>query len=386
MVSGILIIISTIAFLRDEITEDSPIKGFKRPRSYEEASEIEMRVEYGEERKEMKYEGRIGERILLDNEAREAMREAFLTIERMMLREGERQTAIRSGITIPERIEGNPTEISWEADRAELFLENGDIDFEKLEEATSVSIFVKVQYGEMEETKEYVIRLLPREITEEESLEQKLKERLDKELESSEKEEVVLPERMEGILIHYRKPKEEAAPKVVGGGILFLFLSYAFLYSKNQQKKQKREEELKESYAYFVGRFALFLGAGLTILSIWKKLSQDESFPESLKGEIKLTLWEIGNGKTEREAYENFGKRIGGMKYSKFVLILTENLRQGSSQIVNRLELEAREAMLERKNNIKTIGEKMGTKLLMPMMFELILIMTIIMAPALIST
>ena len=129
----------------------------------------------------------------------------------------------------------------------------------------------------------------------------------------------------------------------------------------------------------------ILLGAGLNIPAIWKKLETGFASNKSLTEEIRLTLWEVGNGKTEREAYENFGKRIGGTQYSKFVSVINQSLKLGSGQLLSRLEAESEAAMFERRNKAKVMGEVADTKLLMPMMLQLVLIMLIIMVPALMA-
>ena len=154
---------------------------------------------------------------------------------------------------------------------------------------------------------------------------------------------------------------------------------------KNKKKIKDREEELKNGYTEFIGRFVILLGAGLSISAVWKKLEFGFESNKSLHDEVRLTLWEIGNGKTEREAYENFGKRTGGTKYSKFVSVINQSLKLGSGQLLERLMSESEEAMFERRNRAKVMGEIADTKLLLPMMLQLVLIMLIIMIPALMT-
>ena len=134
-----------------------------------------------------------------------------------------------------------------------------------------------------------------------------------------------------------------------------------------------------------MGRFVILLGAGLSVSAVWKKLEAGFASNKSLNEEIRLTLWETANGKTEREAYENFGRRIGGTQYAKLVSVITQSLKLGSGQLLARLEAELEAAMFVRRNEAKVMGEMADTKLLMPMMLQLVLIMLIIMVPALMA-
>jgi flagellar motor component MotA len=69
----------------------------------------------------------------------------------------------------------------------------------------------------------------------------------------------------------------------------------------------------------------------------------------------------------------------------KFSSLIVQNLKKGSRELVNLLELEAIDAFEERKNQAKKYGEEAGTKMLFPMVGMLVVVMGIIMFPALVS-
>lgn len=359
-----------------------------RPAAYEEAKEVSLTLHYkgGEGEGTYYYKGLLGKRKLGDLEQKTVLREALDFVEKGMLREGETLDGVKTGIMIPDRIDGNPALIRWNVDNQKIFLENGDIRFEQLgSEPVVTKLFVTALYGEREEKREYILKVLPPSLSQEEKNNLFFQHELDRLLDGSEDKEAILPNQIGGFAVSYVREQEGIAESLAGMGILAILFTYAYLKRENKRAKEKREEELKEAYPFFVGRFVILLGAGLNILSIWQKLEKTENFNKSLSREIRLTMWEISNGKAEREAYERFGRRIGGKQYPKFISILTENLKMGSSQILTRLSSEAKDAMLERRNAAREIGEKMGTKFLMPMMVELVLIMLIIMLPAMMS-
>ncbi|MFC2477210.1 MAG: type II secretion system F family protein, partial [Catonella sp.] len=180
-------------------------------------------------------------------------------------------------------------------------------------------------------------------------------------------------------------PKEEITGSIAGFTLLLIICLFVGFNENNKKKIKDREEELKNGYTEFVGRFVILLGAGLSVSAVWKKLEAGFASNKSLNEEIRLTLWETANGKTEREAYENFGRRIGGTQYAKLVSVITQSLKLGSGQLLARLEAELEAAMFERRNEAKVMGEMADTKLLMPMMLQLVLIMLIIMVPALMA-
>ena len=69
----------------------------------------------------------------------------------------------------------------------------------------------------------------------------------------------------------------------------------------------------------------------------------------------------------------------------KFSSLLAQNLKKGSRELLSMLEIETKEAFEERKNQAKRYGEEAGTKLLIPMIMILLVVMIVIMYPALVN-
>ena len=95
-----------------------------------------------------------------------------------------------------------------------------------------------------------------------------------------------------------------------------------------------------------------------------------------------LVCYELQRCKSEREAYDRFGKRCQVQAYMKLSTLLSQNIRKGSNDLLHVLRQEADNAFVERKSLAKKLGEEAGTNLLLPMMMMLCLVMVIIMIPA----
>lgn len=91
------------------------------------------------------------------------------------------------------------------------------------------------------------------------------------------------------------------------------------------------------------------------------------------------------NGISESQAYERFGKRCQLPEYIRLGSVLSQNLKKGSKGLTELLESEAASSMNERKNHAKKIGEQAGTKLLLPMVMMLGIVLVILMVPAFLS-
>ena len=358
-----------------------------RPKPYEEAENISFGVEVDgiKADKELTYEGQIGVKKLEEGKIDEHLQNTLDTLEANMYREGEGKERVLTGLNIPVRLENNPIDISFSTDEGGILLDNGDLNFEMIKEKRQVTLKLTASYGEREMSRSLVITVYPRTLTEEEKVKLAVKEKLDSALADGENETITLPAEVEGKRVRAYFPKEEITGNLVGFALAAIICLFVVFNENNKRKIRDREEELKNGYTEFVGRFVILLGAGLNIPAIWRKLETGFASNKSLTEEIRLTLWEVGNGKTEREAYENFGKRIGGTQYAKFVSVINQSLKLGQGQLLSRLEAESEAAMFERRNKAKVMGEVADTKMLMPMMLQLVLIMLIIMVPALLA-
>lgn len=358
-----------------------------RPKPYEEAENISFGVEVDgiKADKELTYEGQIGVKKLEEGKIDEHLQNTLDTLEANMYREGEGKERVLTGLNIPVRLENNPVDISFSTDEGGILLDNGDLNFEMIKEKRQVTLKLTASYGEREMSRSLVITVYPRTLTEEEKVKLAVKEKLDSALADGENETITLPAEVEGKRVRAYFPKEEITGNLVGFALAAIICLFVVFNENNKRKIRDREEELKNGYTEFVGRFVILLGAGLNIPAIWRKLETGFASNKSLTEEIRLTLWEVGNGKTEREAYENFGKRIGGTQYAKFVSVINQSLKLGQGQLLSRLEAESEAAMFERRNKAKVMGEVADTKMLMPMMLQLVLIMLIIMVPALLA-
>ena len=69
-------------------------------------------------------------------------------------------------------------------------------------------------------------------------------------------------------------------------------------------------------------------------------------------------------------------------EYIRLSTLLAQNLKRGSSTLLERLRDEAEKAAQERLQESRKMGEEAGTKLLVPMMLMLAVVMVIIMIPA----
>ena len=144
-----------------------------------------------------------------------------------------------------------------------------------------------------------------------------------------------------------------------------------------------------------LSQMALLLGAGMTVSHAWERMvtSYENRCAQQIGAwqevpvyeEMRITYHQMKDGLGERLAYEQFGERIGLQVYRRLATLLVQNLRKGTAGLSRLLEKEMQNAFDEQESYTKKRGEELQTKLLLPMMLMLGLVIVIIMIPAIAS-
>lgn len=164
------------------------------------------------------------------------------------------------------------------------------------------------------------------------------------------------------------------------------FFAMPFLVDNGLKEKiEKRRLSIRMEFPEFVNKMTILVNAGMTISKAWEKIATDTRKDSPLFREMQYTLAEIGAGKPEAVAYEEFGRRCKIKEIIKFVSVVVLNLKKGGAEVVPVLKLQAAECWEMRKSAAKQLGEEAGTKVLIPMMIMFIGIIMIVVLPAILS-
>ena len=314
-------------------------------------------------------------------------------IRKEMLLENESFDVVRSDLYFPGSLEGYPVEISYETDNYEYVDIDGTVKNQALKEPFIVSAKVTLSYETYMREFTVPFTLYPKKYTKEETLFQAVEQAIaENDKKQATKEELILPQKVGDKTIVYEEIKDNSENTlfllVIGTGILLYLLKDREL----SQEVEKRRKTLVLEYPEFISKFTLLTGAGMPVKAALKKLAMDYKNNEKMKGqtnityeELLITMYEMESGVLEEAAYDHFGKRCEIPQYIKFSGLLIQNLKKGSKDMAATLEKEVRESFEERKNNGRRLGEEAGTKLLLPMMLMLGIVMVLIIVPAFLS-
>ncbi len=298
---------------------------------------------------------------------------------------------VRDKLDLVSEVKGYPFRIGWESDNYARIYPDGTVMNEDVgAKGEIVNLTAAITYGNYKEEHIIPVHVFPPDYSEEEVWKKKIYDMLTSQEEKNRYEErMELPESIEGEKLIWSEKIED------NSGYLFLLICvgagavYLLQERRLREKVEDRNRQMLMDYPQLISKLMLYLGAGMTIRNAFQRIAahyhkekQEGGDYRYVYEEMLLACHELDGGISEASAYEHFGKRCRLPQYTKLVNILIQNLRKGSSGILDALRQEAKNAFEERKNMARKLGEEAGTKLLLPMMLMLGIVMILIIIPA----
>lgn len=201
------------------------------------------------------------------------------------------------------------------------------------------------------------------------------------------KEVLVLPDRVGDVDLKWKLRDSNRGIQLALFGIVTSVMLYVAEKEDIKRKKRDRIKRMETDYPEIVSMLSLYVGAGISVKGAFTRIAASKKHMvqagdhPGFEGVLMLTR-DMDDGKGEIDAYKDFGKRMEQKDYRKLSLLLTQNLRKGSNQLIDQLEKEEHAAFEERKTRAKIAGEEASTKLLLPMMGLLIIVIVVLIFPA----
>lgn len=330
----------------------------------------------------------LEERRLTEEELEKSYAEAAALLPGAILNGNTGLENVRTNLNLVSALDGYPFQISWESDAYSLVNMDGTVHNEELADGEVVTLTASFRYEDWLRELQIPVQVNPIIYTPQEALRARIEELLREKEENSRTGEVMtLPEQVGTEPVVWSEIIEDSS----GYFLILVILAAGVLYwgrgRELDQKLETRRRQLLLDYPEVVNKLALYMGAGMTIRNAFLKMGEDykkqrEERKKYVYEEILMTCHELQGGRSETEAYANFGKRCQVQAYMKLSALLSQNIRKGSNDLLRVLRQEADNAFAERKSLAKKLGEEAGTKLLLPMMMMLCVVMVIIMIPA----
>ena len=356
-----------------------------------EGSKLEKyEVAIGNNGKAQEFELEISEREYTNEEIKAVFQKVMKELDRIVLGENKSFDRVETDLNLVKSLSDYPVQIQWELDSYTVMNVEGHIKEEHVEDAgTLVEIRGTLSY--LEEKVIYVRHAMIYPVTRKgmEKLIYDIEVALQEKEKSTRKDaKFILPKSIEGVSLRWNKKEDPRGYYVIFLGVgLSVFIIYRER-EKIKRKRQLRQEELLRGYPSMISKFTMLLDTGMTVRNSWERIvknyekQKEEVGSQIVYEEMELTLHEMQGGIPEGEAYERFGKRCELTVYLKFGALLSQNLRKGSRGVSDLLRMEAIQSFENRKSQAKRMGEEAGTKLLVPMIGMLAVVLIMVMVPA----
>lgn len=329
----------------------------------------------------------VEERVLTKEEAEAELKKAAKILPEILKGINQSLSQISSDLNFVDMVPDTKVEVCWTEKQTEYFSSDG-----KIKETISLATPVELELSAILTCYEYaedfsvVITLLPREKT----LEEQLLETINiLNAENMESEIFQLPESYEGKMLSWRKPLDL---KFLYFFILTVVSALALKFGKKkdlENARKQRVEAFEKEYAQIVSKFAMLLSAGLSIRNAWERIvlmqKRKGDFKSAVYEELYWGFKEMQKGVSELEVYEKFGFRVQEIHYKKLMALFILEKKRGSVPLLEAMKQEMLSAWDEQKRKTRQQGERIGTKLLLPMMGMLGVVFIIIMVPAFLS-
>lgn len=329
----------------------------------------------------------VAEEQLTDGEAQMLYEEFVARLPTLILGENPSLQEVTQDLQLEEGYDGYPFTVEWSSSRGDFLSGSGKV-YPTEEGTEGVILTVTIAYGDMEWTTDINVTIVSPSLDEDELRKQRLQELLEaSEQETREEAEWRLPTEWQGSAIAWTQKVDDYSRLVMVAGIVVAVLLFFCSDRDLQQEVEQRRMQMKGDYPDIVYKLLLYMGAGMTMRGAFRKIAEEyeavrEQNTKAVYEEILYMVHELESGVSESTAYVNWGKRIGVQEYIRLGTLLTQNLKRGNATLLLRLREEVDRASVERLQIGKKRAEEAVTKLLVPMVMMLAVVMVMVMMPA----
>lgn len=331
----------------------------------------------------------VKERRLSGEEAEQLYQDFSRELSKLVSGENTSLEEVSDNLRLQEKYEGYPFTVMWESDAPDYIHSDGTVVLPE-ENAQEVKMTAVISYEEWQWNDTLRVKVMPAKLSEEEAVYRQVEKLLvSSEEESRGEEQWVLPDSLGEQEIGWKENIKDNGLLLCLGAAAVSVLVYLMKDKDLHDELEKKRGQMRKEYPDMVHTLALYLGAGMTIRGAFQRMASDYERGREEGGakrpiyeELLYTCRELQAGASEGAAYEHFGKRTGLQEYIRLSTLLTQNLKKGSSTLLQRLREETARASAERLQYGKRLGEEAVTKLLLPMILMLLVVMLIIMIPA----
>ncbi|MCD8104028.1 MAG: secretion protein F [Lachnospiraceae bacterium] len=337
----------------------------------------------------------IQERKYTDEEKQTFLNLALEELDTLLLGENESLDCVQTSLVFPDALQDGVVQVSWTTTPYGVIGSDGNILSADEEEGTLVEIQATLSCDGLEAFFSVYANIFPPSLTGDEQLLAAIREEVARaDEESSYESELTLPTSAAGKELTWLRETDNPTLSVLALTLVLAVCVYLQMDNQVHKKAEERKNQLLIDYPDLMWKMTMLLGAGMSIRGAFLRISEEYERGRARDGsrprryvyeEVTFTCLEMQSGIGEAQAYERFGKRCQLPEYIRIGSVLSQNLRKGAKGLTALLESEAASSLNDRRSHARKIGEQAGTKLLLPMVLMLGIVLAVLMVPAFLS-
>ena len=337
-------------------------------------------------------EVKVSEQELTEQEVQEAFQQAIEEIESTYLGENTSPESVKYDLDVRESYVNGVIEANWKFDDYSIISMDGKINTNNVaEEGNIITAEVELTYSD--EMEIYVFSFVVRPIGLE-TLDGQLRA-INKAVEAADEntrsmEKMLLPQEAQGIKLLWKRKMDYRGLEIIILGIIGALVLAIAETKEVENRKKKYHSQLEADYPMIVNELSILMGAGMSLRGALERISRhyvervmkNEKYRGAGYEEILMTYRQLCDGVGEIAAIENMAKRTEHKDYRRLAMLLVQNIKKGSKDLLSALESEESSSFDARKQRALRLGEEASTKLLLPMGGMLMIVLVILIVPA----
>lgn len=361
----------------------------ERNSAAEGALSEELVLEFLDNKQEMTVE--VSDRRLSKKELKEAFDQAVSEINETYLGQNDSAENVCYDLDLRSSYVDGLINAQWKFDQYGIISSEGKLQQEEIpEEGVVVNMTAVLSYEEEESLYSFSVVVNQKGLdTLDGQLDAISREIKAKDQSSRTKSKFKLPDEVASMNLIWKKKMNYRGLQLI---ILGLLAVAGIQIGRKQDDKKVAAalaKEKEQDYPIIMSQLSILMGAGMSfrkaleritakyVLSMKNGAPQRAGFDEILK-----TYRKMADGRSEIQALEELGKSCESKEYRKLSMMLIQNLRKGSKDLLDTLEKEEKYAFEMRKQRAIRAGEEASTKLLVPMAGMLFIVIVILVVPA----
>ncbi|MBN7772677.1 type II secretion system F family protein [Clostridium aminobutyricum] len=199
---------------------------------------------------------------------------------------------------------------------------------------------------------------------------------------------VYLPDELSGVQsLSWEKKQSNTLPIIIFAAILALLFTYLSRYDATKKLAAKCEESISQELPEFLNKIVLLMNAGLVLTAAFERIVRDygerkfgnQSYFYNQLEEIHTKTAQVNSPLIVE--LKLFAERSRNREFMRLTNVMADNLDKGT-ELVSKLQAESSFLWFERKKKAEEKGKLAETKLTIPLAIQLLVLIMITVAPA----